>query len=63
MNAERSTLVLTILLATQAFVLSKALEPAGGLHEALNHAGGNRSELESALRKAKVSVLNSSPRC
>jgi hypothetical protein len=42
-----------ILFSMQAVVLSKATGQSGDLQEELNHAGGNRAELETVLRKGK----------
>ncbi len=42
-----------ILFAMHAIVLVKAAELSGDLHEVLKHAGGNRIELQTALREAK----------
>ena len=53
MGSKELMLGIAILLGMQALVLSKAEEQSGGLHEALNHAGGNRIEMETVLRKVK----------
>ncbi len=51
MKTERSFFRTWTLFATLNFVISTAAEPTGDLHTALKHAGRNRNELETALRK------------
>lgn len=52
-KAKRSLFGILTLFVMHTLVLSAAADPSGYLHTALNHAGGNRSELETALRAAK----------
>lgn len=53
MRSKVLVLVIAIAHATQVLVLSKAEESKRNLHKALEDSGGNRIELESALRKVK----------
>lgn len=53
MKSEHLIFDILIIFAMHAIMLVKAAEPSGDLHEVLSHAGGNRIELETALREAK----------